>query len=389
MRTKGKIIFHIDINSFFASCEMALDPRLETVPFVVCNNHSKAVITTASYKARKYGVKSAMKLYQAQELCPNLVSKWSDMSLYSHYSQLFMEYLLTITPLVEPGSIDEAYMDVTDLSSKYHPQELAEKIQRELKEKLKLPVSIGIGPTKFLAKMASDMKKPLGITVIRKREIPEKIWPLNIRDVFGIGAKSEIVLNDIGIHTVKDLALADRDLIFRTLGNKHASSLLNSITGRSSNTVNPDAFVEIGAVGNSRTLFPSTNNLTEILSMIRYLCNSVSSRLKNRKSKGKVVQFGLGIENEKKITRQTTLDKYTDDFNDIYEVAYRFLHENWDDENIIFLGVSVAGVKFIKDISTEYTLFNYQEYDKIEDKKRQDEKEVEEFLKNKTEIYKS
>ncbi len=389
MNRKGKIIFHIDINSFFASCEIALDPRLETVPFVVCNNHSKAVITTASYKARKYGVKSAMKLYKAQELCPNLVSKWSDMSLYAQYSQLFMEYLLSITPLVEPGSIDEAYMDVTNLTHKYHPQELALKIQNELNDNLKLPVSIGIGPTKFLAKMASDMKKPLGITVIRKREIPDKIWPLNIRSVFGIGQKSEEVLNNIGIHTVKDLAFADKNSIYEVLGNKHATNILNSISGKSSNTVNPDAFVEIGAVGNSRTIYPSTNNLTEIYTMLRFLCNSVSSRLKKRKSKGKVVQFGIGIENEKKISRQTTLDEYTDDYNTIYEIAYKHLHENWDDENIVFLGVSVGSVKFIKDITTEYTLFNYDEYDKIEDKKKKDKVEVDEFLKNKTEIYKS
>ncbi len=389
MHRKGKIIFHIDINSFFASCEIALDPRLETVPFVVCNNHSKAVITTASYKARKYGVKSAMKLYKAQELCPNLVSKWSDMSLYAQYSQLFMEYLLSITPLVEPGSIDEAYMDVTDLASKYHPQELAEKIQRELNENLRLPVSIGIGPTKFLAKMASDMKKPLGITVLRKREIPEKLWPLNIREVNGIGVKSEIVLNEIGINTVEDLARADEELLVSVLGNKHALSLINCISGKSSNTVNPDAFVEIGAVGNSRTIFPPISDISDIYSMIRFLCDSVSSRLKHRKSKGKVVQFGLGIENQKKISRQITLDEYTDDFNIIYETAYKLLHDNWDEENIVFLGVSVSGVKFIKDISTEYTLFNYQEYDKIEDKKKQDKKEVDEFLKNKTEIYKS
>lgn len=389
MSKKGKIIFHIDINSFYASCEIALDPKLETVPFVVCNSHSKAVITTASYSARKYGVKSAMKLYKAQELCPNLVSKWSDMSLYAQYSQMFMEYLLSITPLVEPGSIDEAYLDVTDLTGTYHPVELAEKIQKELNENLKLPVSIGIGPTKFLAKMASDMKKPLGITVLRKREIPEKIWPLNIRAVFGIGAKSEASLNDIGIYTVYDLMHTNKDLVYKTLGDKHTTSLFASLTGKSSNAVNPDAFVEIGAVGNSRTLHHPTSDTTEIYSMVKFLCNSVSTRLKKRKSKGNVVQFGLGILNQKKISRQTTLPEYTDDYDTIYGVAYRYLHENWDDEEIIYLGVSVGHVKFIKDIPTEYTLFNFQDYDKIEKQKEQDKKEVEEYLKHKTDIYKT
>ena len=111
------------------------------------------------------------------------------MSLYSHYSRLFFDYLLSITSLVEPGSIDEGYVDVTDICDNIHPLNLASKIQRELLEKYHLPCSIGIGPNKFLAKMGSDMKKPLGITVMRKREVEQVLWPLPITKMPGVGKK--------------------------------------------------------------------------------------------------------------------------------------------------------------------------------------------------------
>jgi DNA polymerase-4 len=141
------------MNCFFASCEIAEDDSLKGKPVVVANSDvpRKSIILAASYEARKFGIKSAMRLSDAINLCPDIIIVDPDMSLYSHYSRLFFDYFLTITPLVEPASIDEGYLDVTDVCEKTDPLELANRIQKDILTKFRLPCSIGIGPNKFLA----------------------------------------------------------------------------------------------------------------------------------------------------------------------------------------------------------------------------------------------
>ena len=173
----GKIIFHIDMNSFFASCEIAEKPELfdKDVAVAPYSSERKSIILAANYNAKRKGIKTTMHIHEALKICPTLVIVDSNHQLYNEYSRKFFTYFLSITPLVEPASIDEGYLDVTDVCKTINPIELAEKIQKDLMEQFKLPCSIGIAPNKFLAKMASDMKKPLGITVLRKREVKEKV----------------------------------------------------------------------------------------------------------------------------------------------------------------------------------------------------------------------
>ena len=204
----GKVIFHIDMNCFFVSCEVAENPELKGQNVAVghVGLDRKGMILAASYEAKAYGIKTTMPIFEAERLCPNLILINPNHELYQEYSRKFFSYFSKITPLVEPASIDEGYLDVTDVCGPNEYVDLAKKIQDDILNLYGLPCSIGIAPNKFLAKMASDMKKPLGITVLRKRDIKELMWPLPIEDLFGAGKKTCAMLREINIKTIGDFA---------------------------------------------------------------------------------------------------------------------------------------------------------------------------------------
>lgn len=189
---KARIIFHVDMNSFYASVEAAYEPALRGKPLAIAGNAEarRGIVVTASYEARAKGVKAPMPLWEALKKCPELLVREPNFDRYRSASKRMFELLYEYTPFVEPVSIDEGYMDVTDNFKDGSAVSLAKEIQYRLKHELNLPCSIGIAPNKFLAKMASDMKKPMGITVLRKREIPTKLWPLPAIEMHGVGQKN-------------------------------------------------------------------------------------------------------------------------------------------------------------------------------------------------------
>src|SRR5690625_3148176 len=197
-KQKARVIYHIDMNCFYAAVEMAHDPSLKGKPVAIAGNprHRRGIIVTSSYEARDYGVKTTMPLWEAKRLCPHLTVLPPNFERYRTASKKIFQTLAKITPLIEPVSIDEGYMDVTDIEHPKNPIDTAYRIQNHLKSTLDLPSSIGIGPNKFLAKMASDMKKPMGITVLRIRDLPEKLWPLPIEKMYGVGEKTAAKLRE-------------------------------------------------------------------------------------------------------------------------------------------------------------------------------------------------
>lgn len=240
----GRVIFHVDLNSFFASAEILKNSALEGQPVVVAGLHRRSVVSTASYEARKYGVNSAMPLMMALEKCPDLVVVQGDYSWYEELSKRFFQYLRKFTPFVEPASIDEAYMDVTEVIKKYkRPMDLAWILQKGIYEDLKLPCSIGVAPNKFLAKMASDMRKPMGITILRKQEIAKKLWPLPIGDLWGIGKKSVSILEANGISTIGDFANPDNESKILTLLGKHAYTSIQNARGNGNSALSYNSSV--------------------------------------------------------------------------------------------------------------------------------------------------
>ena len=204
-QNNAKIIFHIDLNAFFCAVAEIYNPALRNTAFAIGRENSNyGVISTCSYEARKYKIHSGMSLREAFSILPSLNVVSLPYERYVNYHNKFISVLKSYTDLIEVASIDEAYLDMTEASKKRHPLVLAKEMQTRLLKEFRLSSSIGIAPTLFLAKMGSDYKKPLGITVIRKRDAKEILSPLPVKDIYGIGKKTYPLLMEKGILTIGD-----------------------------------------------------------------------------------------------------------------------------------------------------------------------------------------
>ena len=187
----AKIIMHIDLNAFYATAETIKDPSLEGKPLIIAGSSRRGIVSTASYEARKYGIRSAMPTYMARKLCPEVEIRGVDFELYQKLSSEFFGYIRRYTDIIEIASIDECYADMTECMKDIEdPCKFLKDLQDLLYKETKLKCSIGLAPTKFLAKMGSDYKKPMGITIIRRKDISKILWPLPIKDMYGIGKKT-------------------------------------------------------------------------------------------------------------------------------------------------------------------------------------------------------
>lgn len=281
-----------------------------------------------------------MSVGEALRKCPTLLIVEPNMEKYAKYSRIFFKYLSTITPMLEPGSIDEAYLDVTDLEVSDYLK-LAKKIQDELSTIYRLPTSIGIGPNKFLAKIASDMKKPLGITVLRKREIAEKLWPLKIEKLVGVGKKTLPLLQMIGINTIGDLAnYQDMTILKETIGINNAQSLYEHAHGNGDNVVNPNRFNEISSISNSQTFETDEYNVANMKMVLKILVNSVANRLKKRSLKAYTFTLQIKYNNFKLSSRARTLLNPINEENQIYQLINDLFEEIYNNTPVRLLGVA-------------------------------------------------
>ena len=229
-----RIIFHIDMNAFYANCEISQHPELRGKPIVICHNSKRSVVSTASYEARQFGISSAMPLFMAKEKCSDLIVVEPHFNLYHELSQKFFDIVYTYSKKVEIASIDECYVDMSDYFTVTHaqPYVVAKEIQDRILSALSLPCSIGISPNKFLSKMASDMKKPLGITIITQKNLKEVLWPVKVGDMYGIGKKTAPKLEEAGIKTIGDIANYDNYQTIRQFLGKNTLIYYNRANGR-------------------------------------------------------------------------------------------------------------------------------------------------------------
>ncbi len=343
----GRIIFHIDMNSFFVSCEIAENPQLYGKNVAVAPNSStrKSIILAASYSAKAKGVKTTMHINEALRICPDLILIDSNHQLYNEYSRKFFSYFLTITPLVEPASIDEGYLDVTDVCKTENPIDLAIRIQKEILDKFKLPCSIGIAPNKFLAKMASDMKKPLGITILRKREIKEKLWPLPIFDLQGVGKKTLPLLESLKIKTIGDLATySNMKLLEDTIGINIAKSLVAHANGEGSNVVDVNRFNDAQSVSNSTTFDADEYDEEKVKLTLKLLTNSVCNRLEKTSVKALTFTVQIKYNNFKTVSKSRTNDTAINDSIKVYNI----IEDLFDDLHDLPFGIRLVGVNASK-----------------------------------------
>lgn len=356
-----RIIFHIDMNAFFAACEIAENSEYQNKPIVIAHNDvfRKSIILTASYEARKYGIKTTMTTGEAIKLCPELIIVEPDFSLYQKYSQIFFNYLYTITNKVEPTSIDEGYLDVTEVCQKVSAIELAQTIQKTLLEKYKLPVSIGIAPNKFLAKMASDLQKPLGITVLRKREIDKLLWPLPIGEMFGVGKKTKPRLEAIGIKTIGDLAnYQNLDLLEKTVGKAMCTYLIERANGIDKSEVEYNTVDDVSSVSNSHTFSYNVINLSIIKDTLKVLTNTLSDRLIKRNLLAQTIGIQIKYANFKVINRSTSLENGINDNHELWSVIEDLFDDYYNGSEVRLIGVFASRLTENNQKVKQYTIFD-------------------------------
>ncbi|MGG2977977.1 DNA polymerase IV [Bacillus licheniformis] len=361
-KQKGRVIFHIDMNSFYASVEMAYDPSLKGRPLAIAGNakERKGIVVTCSYEARARGVKPPMPLWEAKRLCPELIVKPPNFDRYRSSSREMFQVLREYTDLVEPVSIDEGYMDLTDTPYRNRACETAKEIQERLQKELLLPSSIGIAPNKFLAKMASDMKKPLGITILRKREVPRILWPMDISEMYGVGRKTAEKLKTLEIEKIGDLAAADEYALKRLLG-INGPRLKKRANGIDTGEVNPDRIYEFKSVGNSSTLPHDSTDEKELFGLIDKLSISVSDRLKRKEVMAAKVFIMIRFADWTNITRSKTLLNPTDSKDEIAKESKALFRQHWHGSPVRLLGVTGTDLVNRKEAVKQLDLFSFHE----------------------------
>lgn len=357
----SRVYFHIDLNAFYASCEELLDPSLKGKPLVVGGKSRRSVISTANYEARKYGIHSAMPMQQAEKLCKDLVVVNGHYAFYSDMSHQFMQIIHSYTDLVEKASIDECYADMTDVICRYpKPLDVAFEIQRRVLEETGLRCSIGIGPNMFLAKMASDMKKPMGITVLRIRDVPEKMWPLPIKEMQGIGKRTVPLMEDLNIHTIKDLATyQDLDALKPVLG-KNIENMIKRANGYDDRTLMTE--YDSKSMGISETLLEDVTDYDELRGLIRTLCRRLSKRLKEAHKAGYHVSMRICYYDFRNANKSKKLSAPIWTSDDLFVQAMILFDSSYEEEEAVrLIGVSVSDFASEEFLAKQVSLFDAPE----------------------------
>lgn len=358
----GRVILHVDMNSFYASVEIALHPELKGKPLAVAGDPKKrhGVVVTSSYEARAQGVKTTMTVWEAKRACPELLIKPPDFDRYRKASSVMFDLLREYTPLVQPVSIDEGYLDISECHHMGTPPQIAEHIQKRILEELQLPCSIGVAPNKYLAKMASDMKKPLGITVLRKRDVASKLWPLDVGEMHGIGKKTKEKLNRIGISSIKDLATADRAVLKKAMG-VNGEKMQQRAHGVDPRPVDPDAVSEFKSIGNSTTLPVDAKDERTVSEVLRRLAASVEKRMYRKDTVAFNIQLLIRYNDRKNATRSRQLNNPIAEAEEIFQAAHFLWKKHWNGQPIRLLGITAQQLIEKEEAFKQLNLFTYED----------------------------
>lgn len=352
----AKVIFHIDLNAFYASAEEVLDPSIKDKPVVVSGLSRRSVVSTANYAARAFGVHSAMPIQEALELCPELIVVKGHYSFYEELSDKFIQTIRQYTPLVEQASIDECFADMTEAIRQFkRPLDLAWQIQQNLYNDLQLRCSIGVAPNKFLAKMASDMKKPMGITVLRKQEVKAKLWPLSIGEMQGIGKKTAPHLEALSIKTIGDLATFEDTEKLRGILGKNTQIMIDRANGISSDEVVCNH--EVKSLSQSTTFATDISDYEEITNMFRRLANKLFNRMQEEGKVATTLSVSVRYFDFSNIVRSKKLSKPIQQADDLYEHAISLYDENENDQTIRHIGIGVSNLYDIQSQKIQMNLF--------------------------------
>jgi len=336
-------IIHIDMDCFFAAVEVKDNPDLAGKPVIVgALPGTRGVVAACSYEAREFGVHSAMPISKAVKKCPDGIYLKPRGHRYEEESQKIMNIFSHYTPLVEPLSLDEAFLDVSDSHRLFGTSvEIGQTIKRRTREELGLIASVGIAPTKFVAKIASDIGKPDGFVVVNESEVFNFIWPLDARKIWGVGKATRKKLEDFELKTIGDIAAFPVEELERIFGKtgRHFHNLSRNID---TSTVNP--VTDRKQVSNEYTFSSDTDDKREIERVLLALSDKVAGRLLEKGLKGRTVTLKLRNEAFKTITRSHTLNRPIMSGEEIYIEAKNLLRtEGFEGQKIRLIGVSVSG----------------------------------------------
>jgi DNA polymerase-4 len=343
-----QIILHLDMNAFFASVEQQSNPALQGKPIAVIGSNGRTVITTASYEARKFGVKTGMAIWEAKRQCPQLILVVGDNQKYTYTSSRIFNMMLDYTPLVEVFSIDEAFLDITGSMGIFGtPERIVYLMKARIKHSFGLTCSVGIGPNKLIAKLASDMKKPDGVTLIRPEEVAQVLETIPIMDICGIGAQTEKKLNLLGIKTCGDLGRFPVDILKRKFG-INGLHLHDMGLGIDHSPVVPASDQDkVKSVGHSMTLKRDISRRQDILKYLLQLSEMVGRRARRYGVSGKTVHLYIRYADfYSSIGKQQTLANPINQSDDIYKAVMDILDTIELQQPVRLLGVRLTNLRY-------------------------------------------
>ncbi|MHB1668753.1 DNA polymerase IV [Thiomonas sp.] len=370
MVPSNRRIAHLDMDAFFASVELLRYPELRGLPVVVGGRHDwhptlqadgthrfarlrayvgRGVVTTSTYEARAFGVFSGMGMMQAAQLAPDAILLPANFEAYRHHSALFKAAVAQIAPQIEDRGIDEIYIDLTDLPGEAHT--LAVRIKQAVHQATGLTCSIGITPNKLLSKMASELDKPDGITILTETDMPTRIGPLSVSKVGGIGPKATLKLNDLGIHTLADLAGADAGVLQQHFGATYAAWLQDVaqgiddrpvVTVRETKSVSRETTFE-------RDLHPR-HDRAALSAVFTELCQRLADDLQRKGLVSRTIGIKLRFEDFRTVTRDLSLVVPTDETQVIRRAAGQCLKRIELQGRIRLLGVRASGLRTAQEL---------------------------------------
>lgn len=333
-------IMHVDMDAFYASIEQRDNPALRGMPVVVGGLMNRGVVATASYEARQFGIHSAMSMKQARRLCPNGVFLPVRMSHYRRISHQIRLILSHYSPLIEPLALDEAFLDVSGMELKY-PEitDIAKAVKEDIRRTTGLVASAGIGPNKFLAKLASDLQKPDGLVWIPYGKEQEILAPLPVSRLWGVVKVTEDALKQAGFRTIGDISQAGPEALRPIVGNQ-AVRIYELSLGKDKRPLEVSRRPQ--SVGNEHTYLHDLLTETEVDEQFRLLANEVAWRLRQNHIMGRTITLKIRFASFQTITRSLTLDMGTCSEEQLYFAAKRLYNKRGQDNPIRLLGLTVS-----------------------------------------------
>ncbi|OGW26675.1 MAG: hypothetical protein A2X56_04320 [Nitrospirae bacterium GWC2_57_13] len=337
-------ILHIDMDAFFAAVEEKKRPELAGKPVVVGGSGDptrRGVVSTCNYEARKFGIHSAMPLRTAYKLCPKAVFLPVDFEAYSRESERFKEVLGQVSPVMEDVGIDEAYLDISDIEMT--PEEISRQIKDGIRQATGLTCTIGIAPNKLLAKIASDLRKPDGLTIITKQNLEQLIWPLAVRKLYGVGPKTEAALNAMGYSTIGELAARSKEELVGQFGESYGEYLYEAARG-----IDDSPLVthwEPKSASRETTFERDVQDWQVLAKTLVGLVREVIDDIRERDYKARTVTVKIRYSDFITLTRAKTMEAAVDDEATIRKTAFECMKRFEFKKRVRLIGVRLSGLE--------------------------------------------